>query len=326
MTLPVIWRRQAPLAAIGILAAGAAANGLLFGSMVRCLATLPALLSGVYSVGLHCERRRAAVGLGLAIGSAAAQGVYDVKLGVKVIPGLVVLSVGVWVAGRVARSRDELAAELQERTNTLRQRRDQTARLAVEADRARVVHTLDGLLDGRIGFLAAAAERGRKAVGVDPGATEEALATIEHEGRATLGQMREVVTSLNEEPPMVPQPALEQLEGLLQRATRADARLTVKGTPRDLQPGVELSGYRIIEHLLMTLEDSPNARVEVRVRFEADALLLDVAGPPARQADPAPSLAAARERASVHGGSLETNTRGTRRSTTVRLPLVTAYG
>ena len=43
MTVPVLWRRRAPLGAVATLAAGALFNGLVIGSMVRCGAALPAL-------------------------------------------------------------------------------------------------------------------------------------------------------------------------------------------------------------------------------------------------------------------------------------------
>src|ERR1700722_2066969 len=41
MTVPVMWRRRAPLAAMAVLAAGSLFNGLVIGSMVRCGAALP---------------------------------------------------------------------------------------------------------------------------------------------------------------------------------------------------------------------------------------------------------------------------------------------
>src|SRR5580704_3195570 len=59
MTVPVLWRRRAPLAAVATLAAGSLFNGLVIGSMVRCGAALPALGLVMFSVGLRCELRRA---------------------------------------------------------------------------------------------------------------------------------------------------------------------------------------------------------------------------------------------------------------------------
>jgi hypothetical protein len=69
------------------------------------------------------------------------------------------------------------------------------------------------------------------------------------------------------------------LSGLLARATSADARLIVDGDPRTLPAGLELSGYRIVEHLLLALEDAPEAAVAVRLCFRPDLLELNVSGP-----------------------------------------------
>jgi len=57
-----------------------------------------------------------------------------------------------------------------------------------------------------------------------------------------------------------PQPVLADLDSLLERAMTADARLQVSGSPRALPAGLELSAYRIVEHLLEALEDAPGAR------------------------------------------------------------------
>ena len=53
----------------------------------------------------------------------------------------------------------------------------------------------------------------------------------------------------------------------------------MEGSPRLLPAGLELSAYRIVEHLLAALQDEPAARIDVLVRFCPDALELDVAGP-----------------------------------------------
>jgi signal transduction histidine kinase len=130
-----------------------------------------------------------------------------------------------------------------------------------------------------------------------------------------------VVTDLRDPTPTGPQPVLAQLDRLLVQATRADARLKVNGEARLLPPGVELSGYRIVEHLLAALENDPAARIDVAVTFTSSTLELTVAGPGARHTDVRSALAAATERARLHGGTLLTQTVGGQREMVVRLPL-----
>jgi hypothetical protein len=136
--------------------------------------------------------------------------------------------------------------------------------------------------------------------------------------------MRSVVASLRDPAPTEPQPVLAQLDRLLDRAG-ADAHLRVSGDPRLLPPGLELSGYRIIEHLLLALEQGPSSRVDVAVAFGSDSLELTVVGRSARGNSVRPALAAATERAAVHGGTLHTEASGGRRTTVVTLPLAAGH-
>ena len=144
---------------------------------------------------------------------------------------------------------------------------------------------------------------------------------MENSGRATLSQMREVVGTLREERLTAPQPVLAELGSLLESATTSDARLQVEGSPRVLPAGLELSAYRIVEHLLAALQDEPGARIDVLVRFCPDALELDVAGPVGRHADPVAAFSVARERVALLGGTLRIDTSPVRWAALVRLPL-----
>ena len=214
---------------------------------------------------------------------------------------------------------------LRERNAELREQREQTAQLAVAADRARVAGDLDEFLRDRITAMAAAAEAGRELVTEDPAAAQGAFAEVENSGRATLAQMREVVGTLRQERLTAPQPVLAQLGSLLESATSADARLRVEGSPRVLPAGLELSAYRIVEHLLAALRDEPGARIDVLIRFGPDALELDVAGPVGRNADPAAAFAVVRERVALLGGTLRIDTSPVRWAALVRLPLTADY-
>jgi hypothetical protein len=86
-----------------------------------------------------------------------------------------------------------------------------------------------------------------------------------------------------------------------------------------------LSGYRIVEHLLQALADTPGAAVDVHLHFSPDALELHVSGPPAPSADLRAVLAAARERARLHGGTVHSRVAGGVCYATARLPLVSSH-
>jgi signal transduction histidine kinase len=325
MTVPVAWERRAPLAAAGAVAIGAGLNELLIGPMVRCGPGLPAVFVIAFFSATRLDRRRLEIAIALCLAAVALQSFYDPNLGPSFLVAGVPIVLASCLAGRLARSRARAAAALRERNAELREQREQTAQLAVAADRARVAADLDDFLRDRITAMATAAEAGRELITADPDAAQSAFAEVENSGRATLAQMREVVGTLRQERLTAPQPVLAQLGSLLDSATSADARLQVEGSPRLLPAGLELSAYRIVEHLLAALEDEPAARIDVLVRFCPDALELDVAGPVGRQADPMTAFAVARERVALLGGTLRIDTLPGRCAALVRLPLTADY-
>jgi hypothetical protein len=133
--------------------------------------------------------------------------------------------------------------------------------------------------------------------------------------------MREIVGVLrDDDAPTSPQPTLTSLQALVLRAKGGNARLTVASNPRVLPAGVELSAYRIVEHLLGAIDDAPG--VEVGVSFGEDALEIRVAGPTARRVDVGAAMDRARERAQLHRGTLQAHTRGGRAEAIAHLPVV----
>jgi hypothetical protein len=329
MTLPVAWRRPAPVGAAAVMTATALLNGLVFGPMVRCGAVLPAVFLVAFAAGVRRGRAASAVGLLLCASAVVAEALYDPQIEGPGLVAVLPLLAAFFVSGRLVRARTQTAAALRGTSAELRRQREETARLAVLADRARVTADLEQSLHARIGGLASTAADGLGALAGHPAgdqaAARQALASIERDGRAVLGHLREVLGTLQERPLSEPQPTLARLSDLLVLATTADARLTVDGHPRTLPAGLELSGYRIVEHLVAALEDAPEAAVDVRLSFTPDALELHVSGPPAANVDLRAVLAAARERAGLHGGTVDSRLAGGMCYATARLPLVSGH-
>jgi hypothetical protein len=316
VTVPLLWRRIEPLAAVAVAFGGLLLNELLVGTdLIRCGVVLPTACFFAFSAGSLLSGRDAAAGLGLAAGLT----LIDFGLGFDPFTTAVAttVTVSIWVIGRIVRSRSRMADELSARTEELREARDERARLEVAADRSRISRELDELLQRRLGELARLADQGTRPG--DAAAATATLADIEREGRRTLEEMRAVVGVLRDDAsvaPTEPQPTLVHLEALLVRAKGAGARLTVEGSPRVLPPAVELSAYRIVEQLLTALEDAPD--VEVQVCFADDALELAVAGPARRRARAA--IEQARERVRLERGTLDATVRGGRAEAVATLP------
>jgi hypothetical protein len=325
LTLPVALRRRMPVAAAGILAAAALVNALVFGPMVRCGPALPAIFLVAYAAAARRDRAWSAAGLLLCGAAAVIEGLSDPQIGAAGLATILPLLAVFFAAGRLVRARTEAASALRATSAELRRQREQTARLAVLADRAQVTADLERTLQSQIGGLASAAATGLTSLDDNPQAAQQALASIERDSRDVLGQMREVLAILHEPAPSEPQPTLDRLPVLLSTATAAAAQLTVEGSPRTLPAGLELSGYRIVEHLLQALDDAPEAAIDVTLRFCADGVELDVCGPPSAGADLRSALAAARERAALHGGTVQSRLDGGRCFATARLPLISGY-
>jgi signal transduction histidine kinase len=320
MTLPAAFAPRAPLAAAGVLAVATAANELFFGHLIRCGATLPAVFFVAYLAGrARVGRARALVLAGVLV-SVVIQCLYDPRLGAPVIILMAAVS-GVFAgAGVLVRRRAGMVAELRRRTTRLREQREQTAALAVAAERARITADITGSVRERIDEIGRLAQ-------LNEGGTDHIdarFAAIELAGRAILDSMRHVVGALREQPRQ-PEPGLTELSDLLTRATTASTRLSVAGQERPLPASLELTGYRIVEQLLTVLRDEPSAQVDVSLRFAPDCLELCVAGPPAAGCDLRQLRSTVLARLALYGGTFDIDDSAGRRAARVRLPLVTSH-
>lgn len=302
-TVPVLWWRRNVIVVTGIAVVAMVAHDLVFGWLTRCGAGLPLAFVVAYLGAATLERRRSWISLGLVMLLTAAVLVVDATTGFGLIVLALPIVLIVFAIGRAVRHRTAMSAELRARTAELRRLRDQRVSLQLTSDRVRLSSELESLLQERLGQLTAAAESGKD---LDPDSARALFESIESESRATLDGMRELVGLLRGgDIALAPAPSVGHLDALLARHIGADSRLTVTGDPRSLPARVELSAYRIVEHLADVLVDQPESPIEVGVHFEDDALEIRVHGTVNRSADFKAAVARARERATFLGGSLD---------------------
>ena len=302
-TLPVLWWRRGVMAVSGIALVVMVLHDLLFGWVTRCGAGLPLAFVLAYLGAVALERKQSWIVLGLATLLTAAVLVVDSTTGFEPFVLALPIVLIVFGIGRAVRHRTAMSTELKARTVQLRQLRDERVALEVAGDRVRLSRQLDELLQERLGQLTTAAESGEN---LDPGDARALFESIESDSRATLEGMREIVGLLRGgDVALAPAPTVAHLDALLARHTEADSRLTVTGDPRSLSAALELSAYRIVEHLVNVLADRPDSRIEVGVRFDDEALEIRVSGPVDRSADIKAAVARARQRAKFLGGSLD---------------------
>ncbi|HSP38766.1 MAG TPA: hypothetical protein VLR26_13540 [Frankiaceae bacterium] len=319
-SLAVLWWRRSVIAVTALVVVVMVLHDLLFGWVTRCGAGLPLAFVLAYLGAVATERRQASIVLGLATVLTAAVLVVDSTTGFEPFVLAFPIVLIVFGVGRAVRARNALSTELKARTAQLQQLRDERVALEVADDRVRLSQQLDGLLQERLGQLATAAESGRD---LDPSSGKALFETIESGSRATLDSMREVLGLLRGgDVALAPAPTVAHLDALLARDIGAHSRLTVAGDPRSLPATVELSAYRIVEHLVTVLAGQPSSRIEVGVCFEDDALELRVQGPLDRSADIKAAVARARERAKLLGGSLDVKVSRGQANAVAQLPVL----
>ena len=318
-TVPVLWWRRNVIAVTGIALVVMVTHDLLFGWITRCGAGLPLAFVLAYLGAVALERRQAWIAAGLSTLLCGAVLVLDATTGFEPMVLAVPVLLIVFGIGRAVRHRNAMSTELRARTLELQRLRDERVAMELSGDRVRLSRELDGLLQERLSQLTSAAESGQD---LDPGRARALFESIETDSRATLDGMREIVGLLRGgDVALAPAPTVAHLDALLARHTGSDSRLTVAGDPRSLPATVELSAYRIVEHLVDVLADQPDSRIEVGVRFDHDALEIRVTGPVDKSADVKAAVARARERAKFLGGSLEMKVSRGRASAVAQLPV-----
>jgi signal transduction histidine kinase len=326
MVTPVVLARRHPVGVAIAIGAGALLNWLVIGDLVRCGTALPAVFYVAFVIGMRrLAWHRVVLGGAALVLNLVCQACSDPQLGASVLTYMVPITLGFGVAGAVWRRRRADVTRLRVETARLREQRDANAALAVASDRARIASDFSSFLHDGVETIAAAAAEGRRRLHDDPEHAQQAFVDIQRTGRSALTHMRDVLADLGGEPPAVAGEMLAQLDRLVARATEGRARLRVDGDARLLPPSLELSAHRIVERLLEALEDRSATSPEVIVSFGPRELLLTVAGVGIQPSKDRAAVAVAKERAAVHGGTLQSSLHHGRRTTVVRLPLAVGH-
>lgn len=316
-TVPVLWWRRGVVATAALATAVMVVHDLLFGWVTRCGAGLPLAFVLAYLGAVALRRSQAFAVLGLTLLLSCAVLVRDATTGFEAFTLAVPMTAIVFGIGRAVRARTELSAKLRAHTVELQRLRDERVTLEVSSDRIQLSRRLDGLVQERLEQLVAAAEPEED---LDPGTATALFEAIERDSRATLDGMREILGLLRGgDVALAPAPSVAHLDALLAR--HADSRLTVAGDPRSLPATVELSAYRIVEHLVDALTERPSSHIEVGLLFDDGALEIRVRGPVAKAANVKAAAARARERAKLVGGSLDVKVSKGHASALAELPV-----
>jgi signal transduction histidine kinase len=230
--------------------------------------------------------------------------------------GLVALAAGLYLLGRWVLER--MRSEAVEREATRQAVAETLLEHAARGERARIARELHDVVAHHISMISVQAETARLTTpGLPPDGAKRLLA-IGDTARAALTEMRRLLGVLRDdagaEPTRAPQPGLPQLVELVDEARASGAastRLIVSGEVGPLDPGIELTAYRIVQEALTNARrHAPGAAVDVELNYAGDRLRVRVRdnGPgSAGAADQrGHGLLGMRERVAAVGGELRT--------------------
>ena len=223
--------------------------------------------------------------------------------------------------GREVHRRRARMDELRDRAERAELQREERARQAVAEERARIARELHDVVAHQMTVMTLQADGAGRVAGSDP-RVASALSTIRDTGREALVEMRRVVGVLRAEDgdaTLSPLPRLADLEELVASVGAAGVPVTldVRGTVRELDDGVQLQAYRIVQESLTNTvrHGGPGTSATVVLDFGGDGLDLvvedDGRGAAAEQDAPGGGhgLIGMRERVGVLGGSFEAGPR-----------------
>ncbi len=224
---------------------------------------------------------------------------------------ITVAAVSLAVAGGstvlLARARRRYRRVLEDRRWLLEREREAAARTAVAAERARIARELHDIVSHKVSLMVVQATAAREVLAALPDAAETALQAVESAGRAAMTELRHLLGLLAPSPDgddddrasghgegdvsgLTPQPSLSQLGTLVDRIAFAGLPVEVRisGEPRPLPPGVDVTGYRIVQEALTNaLKYGDGGTATVTVRYADHSLRVEVlnSGPSVLSAD-----------------------------------------
>jgi signal transduction histidine kinase len=319
VSLPVAFRRPFPLFVAPLMMAFAvwqeALNGDVIENTVTPIVTLPL---AIYSMGVLLDRRRAVAGFVATLALFWTFLFVAGETGADDFVFSLVLIGGPFLVGRIGNARIALAQELRAKATRLEREHEEGAKLAVAEERARIAREMHDVVAHNLSVMVVQSSAARRMIDRNPERAREALVSVEHTGREALSEMRRMLDMLkgdDEDVALAPQPSIDELDALLERARQAglDVDLEVEGERRRVQSSVDLSCFRIVQEALSnTIKHADAEHAHVRLRYGPREVEVDVTddGRGTRPSGDANGvgghgLVGMRERVAMLGGRLE---------------------
>jgi signal transduction histidine kinase len=344
-TLPLVARRVWPLAILAITLGATMAHAAFAPQAVS--ATLGFLVA-LFTVGEREDRRTSGLAaVACAVAAAAVISSREPMPAALSALGQTELAILVtWVLGTWARDRRRQLETAEDRAGRLEREREERDRRAVAEERERIARELHDVVTHHVSVIVIQAGAAERALDRRPADARTAIEAIDSTARQALSDMRRMLGILGRpaggerdgaangearDDELAPMPGLDRLGELIDKVIAAGVpvELSVSGERRPLDPGIELSAYRIIQEALTNvLKHAPGARAWVAVRYGRAALDIAVeddggGGSTATAATlgGGHGMIGMRERVAVFGGEFDAGPAGRGYRVAARLPL-----
>ena len=168
------------------------------------------------------------------------------------------------------RSRTTARAAVQRRAEAERGQIELELTLAEQGSRLRMIRELHEIAVHSVSVIISQADGARYAATQDPSAAARSATVIGEAARATLADLRRVMTVVRDgEAEAAPQPGLSSVRELLKvmRDSGLDVEFTESGTRLDLRHGAELAIFRILQEALSNALSHGGAGTTAKVSF-----------------------------------------------------------
>jgi signal transduction histidine kinase len=309
VSVPLFWRRQHPIPVLTVVSLVVVVRAFTAPEAVYGAAPFPHLLLLTFTLGVHVRPPALSAALAVVPVLLSCLLSWTTYFGEFTVGSLLLLCFfvgGSWVLGRtVQRAADQVRDE--------QLRAAETARNAVEEERARIARELHDVVAHAVSIVVVQAGAAEALVQKDPVAARQHLAAVGRTGREALTEMRQLLHVLREgEPTYVPQPRLDSLAELVADVSRTGTPVTLDVHPTlgELPAGIELCAYRVVQEALTNVcKHAPGATTTVTLRRDEEELSVSVHN---ERAEAAPAdlgtgghgLAGMAERVRLYGGRL----------------------
>ncbi|MBV9032266.1 MAG: hypothetical protein JO364_18580, partial [Pseudonocardiales bacterium] len=249
---------------------------------------------------------------------------------------LVGAAVWAWGFGRVTQANLRRVQDLEREQESARE----AAVLAIE--RRRIARELHDIVSHAVTVIVLQAAGASRVAKTDFTQVTRSLAHIETTGKQAMAELRRLLGVLGDSNPagdaegtgdLKPQPGLADLPELLSSLADAGMHVTVhiEGTPAELDSGIDLTAYRIVQEGLVNVlkHVGKNANPRLRLVWGARGLFIQIDNTVTRtpQAQTLPGggrgLVGLRERAHAAGGTLDAGPHEDGYRLTATIPLAT---